>query len=119
MSKLLEMRGQRTGKQSSLRSYFSSDRDYERLEEIATWGDSPNSALAYLRAKLVDNHQWHACIELDAFFALSQQIAETERACVKALQGLSDDRCPGCGRLGSRVFYHGVGRRCTGCQTLS
>lgn len=27
--------------------------------------------------------------------------------------------CPTCGRVGTRVDYHGAGKRCTACQTLS
>lgn len=27
--------------------------------------------------------------------------------------------CPRCGRIGTRVDYHGAGKRCTACQTLS
>lgn len=43
---------------------------------------------------------------------------ERRRRC-ETKETFPENACPGCGRIGTRVEYHGCGKRCTACQTIS
>lgn len=83
MSALMKARCKLAKVERLVAFYFDTEEDLDRICEVRRQGDRCNSAFGHLQKKLIDNHRWGACENLDLFQTLAQEIHQMEKALCK------------------------------------